>query len=750
MNTPPRLPALKPLACALSLAVYGPAALGQMAVLEEVIVTATKRSESLQDIPVTVNAFDSETILEAGINSAQDVAVLTPSLNINTNISPFNSRMTIRGIGTAQTDPSLEPSVGLFVDGVFMGRTGLGMSDLTDIQRIEVLQGPQGTLYGKNTNAGAISVITKAPNLEELEGYLDLGVGNYGMGRATGAVSGPISDTVAYRVSGSMHKRDGYYENRGGADLSDADDWNIQGKLLWEPTDDLSFQLSASHIERDNNCCGADAVQSDIVNEELVAQGFAPDLNDPYDYKVAVDEASKFEMESDLAALTIGYVADWGTITSITAWNDYDYVTTTDADRSQLDVLSVIDDVYGGDSLSQELRLTSEAGDSFEYQVGLFYYEQTTTRGDGSPFVFIGDDFIGIASQLGLPFPAPVPFLVAAGDNLEGKNKWETETIALFGQATWHIGDAWHLTGGLRWSDEEKRASLYTQINSTAPSQAILGRSLLNFVSEPIDADFERQADNVDWLVRLSRDIGDSSMLFASAGTGTKSGGFNGVNGGLDGPEDREFDDEFTTSYEIGVKSNLLDNRMRLNASAFYTVAEDYQQQQQLDTGAGTFVSNEAEIETSGVDVDFAAAVLPNLTLTAGLLYMHDYEITDGPQKGNPLPFTADITFNVGGTVVFPLADGGIFLRADYQYMDDHATNGAREDTLQPKDFDDRKLLNMNLGWRNDNWNISVWGKNLTDDEYAAQTASPFAFTGMDAYFLAPPRTYGASLRYDF
>ena len=158
---------MQPLASTLALAVYGTGALAQTGALEEVIVTATKRAESLQDIPVSVNAFNSETIQEAGINNAGDLAIMTPALNINVNQSPFNARMTIRGIGTAQTDPALEPSVGLFVDGVFLGRSGLGMSDLTDIERIEVLQGPQGTLYGKNTNAGAISVISKKPNFSK-------------------------------------------------------------------------------------------------------------------------------------------------------------------------------------------------------------------------------------------------------------------------------------------------------------------------------------------------------------------------------------------------------------------------------------------------------------------------------------------------------------------------------------------------------------------------------------------------------
>ena len=737
---------MKPLASALVLAIYGTGALAQTGALEEVIVTATKRAESLQDIPVAVNAFNSETIQEAGINNAGDLAIMTPALNINVNQSPFNARMTIRGIGTAQTDPALEPSVGLFVDGVFLGRSGLGMSDLTDIERIEVLQGPQGTLYGKNTNAGAISVITKRPNFEEFEGYMEASAGDYSMYRLTASASGPISDNLAFRLSGNVHQRDGYYDNSAGDDLNDADDWNIQGKLQWEPTDSLSILLSGSHIDRDTTCCAADAVQSESVNDALADQGFRPDKNDPYDYDVQPGIENSFDMESDLLSMTIDYDIGWGEITSITAWNDYDYSVDQDPDRSQLDVLAVRNDDFSGDSFSQELRFTSQAGDNIDYMVGLFYYEQTTKRGD-KPFVFVGDDFIPIAAQQDLPFPLPINLLVQPGDNLVVDYKQDTDTIAIFSQATWHIGDIWHLTGGLRWSDEEKKSDLFSQTNSTAVSNDLIGASFLDSVSTPIDAKLDRSSDNVDWMVRAAMDIGDDSMVYASAATGTKSGGFQSVNGT---PDEREFDDEDTTTYELGVKSTLLDARLRVNAAAFYTEIDDFQSQRQLETGLGTFVSNEAEVEVSGLDLQVEAMPLPNLTLSAGLLYMHKYEITDGPEDGAELPFTPDYSGHLAATLVFPLADGGIYWRTDYSYMDDHITNVAKAADLRDSDFDDRNLVNTKLGWRNDNWNISIWGKNLTDDEYASQTASPFLVTGMDAYFLAPPRTYGATLRYDF
>ena len=733
---------------ALFFAIYASSPLAQQTnALEEIVVTATKRVQSLQDVPIAVNAFNADTIEVAGINNAGDLAILTPALNINVNTNPFAARMIIRGVGTAQTDPALEPSVGLFIDGVYLGRTGLGMSDLTDIERIEVLQGPQGTLYGKNTNAGAISVITKKPNFEESEGYVEASVGNYSMSKLTASASGPLTQNLAYRLSGNINQRDGYYDNSAGVDFNDADDWNIQGKLQWEPTESLSILLSGSRVERDTTCCGADAVQTESVNNELVAQGLSPDSNDPYDYNVQSNADNRFAMESDLLSMTIDYDAGWGAIKSITAWNDYSYRVDQDPDRSELDILTLSNDKFSGDSFSQELRFTASPTDNVDYMLGAFYLEQNTKRGGDEPFVFIGDDIITIGSQQDLPFPLPFNFLVQPGDSLTVDMNQDAETIAFFGQGTWHIGDQWHITGGLRWSDEEKKSDLFSQTYSTAFSNQVLGASFLDSVSTPIDATLERSSDNVDWMLSAVLDISDDSMVYASAGTGTKSGGFQTVNGTAD---DREFDDEDTTTYELGIKSTLLDARLRINAAAFYSEIENFQAQRQLETGLGTYVSNEAKVETSGVDFQVEAAPMPNLVLSAGLLYMHKYQITDGPEKGADLPFTAEFSCTVAATLVFPLGDGGIYWRTDYSYMDNHTTNVASATQLRDEDYDNRNLINSKLGWRNDSWNVSVWGKNLSDDKYAMQTVLPFLVSGMEAYFLAPPRTFGATVRYTF
>jgi iron complex outermembrane recepter protein len=736
---------LVPLAAAIVTAISAPAAMGEdFFELEEIVVTATKRATNIQDTPVTVNAFDSSTIQEAGINNAGDLANATPSLSVNSNSSPFTSRLTIRGIGTAQTDPALEPSVGMFVDGIYLGRSGLGMSDLTDIERIEVLQGPQGTLYGKNTNAGAISITTKAPNLEEYEGYVETSVGNYDMKNITLAASGPIAENLGFRISANVNQRDGYLENKTGVDENGADDWNMIGKILWEPTSDLSVQLNFSHIDRDTNCCGADFLHSTIVQDELANQGLTVLKNDHEDYKISNNVDNEFTMEADAAALIVDYELSMGSIKSITSWDDYEFNNTYDFDGSQLDVLALTDEYSEGDSFSQEFRFSSETGGALDYQAGIFYYEQTTQRGDGSSAVELGDDFNTVAGQAiispatGLPVGALINFMAQPGDTVSYKNVWETETLAVFGQATWHPTESVHITAGLRWTDEEKDADLFSETFTTAVGPV---PKFLDGLSTPIDAKLKRRSINKDWLLNVSYDLNEDTMIFASASTGSKSGGFNGVNGTAD---EREFADEKTRSYELGIKTTVLDNRLRINATAFVTEVDDYQQQLSLETGTGTTVRNEGKVEVNGIDLNIDALPLPNLTVSAGLLYMNKYDITEGVSEGNELTYNAELSGNFAATYALPVAEGTAYARFDYSFKGNHFT-------VVGSDYEqDIENINLKMGWRNDNWNFSVWGKNLKDEAYASVATKPLGFTGSTGYFLAPPRTYGVTARYDF
>lgn len=732
-----------------AISVLPASAIAQNPGLEEVIVTATKRTESLQDVAMSISAFSEQTIQEANINNAESLAILAPTLTITTNTQPNTAAFRIRGIGTSQSDIALEPSVGIFVDDVYLNRSGLGMSDLTDIERIEILNGPQGTLYGKNTNAGAISIITKAPNLEEYESYLEATLGDYDLQKYVAAASGPITDNLAFRLSGSINKMDGYLKNNGpGDDMNDADDWNVIAKLLYVPTENLSINFKGSYVDRNPKCCAPDAVAGASVNEQLIAEGLPPDKNDPFDYETAVNIEQAFESEFYGYSAIVDYERDWGSLKSITSYTENEGDTSFDPDRSLLDVMSYVDAYGEGESFSQEFRVAFDASDTFQHMLGVFYFESTTKGGDGKPFVFLGEDFLiqGNQQQAFLEsLPAPLDFIARPGDNLRAESSIDSTNVAVFGNSAWQATDAWRVTGGLRWTYEEKDADLFTEINSTAPSQALLGTSFLSSISTPIDDSFTRSTDDVNWLLNTSYDILDDTMLYATVATGSKSGGFNTVNGT---PEEREFEDEDTTSYEVGVKSTLLESRLRVNAAAFYTEIDGYQFQEQLETGIGTRVSNEAEVETQGFDLEIQALPLQNLTLGASLLYMDKYKITAGANEGDDLPFTADYSYTLNATFFFPLADGTIYLRTDYSSMGDHAVGGSAP--LRDDQFDDREDLNAKLGWRNDNWNISVWGKNLTDDTYVSFAATTFPVTSTDAFWLAPPRTWGATVRYDF
>lgn len=730
----------KPIVKAVLAASLTLSAVNTYAQLEEVIVTATKREASVQDIPVTVTALSETAIRESGINNLEDVAMQVPALSVTSN-QAFSARIAIRGIGTAQNDPSLEASVAFILDGIYMGRSGLGLNDLTDVERIEVLQGPQGTLYGKNSSAGVISVVTKQPNTEEVEGYVEATAGDYDLQKYVGAVSGPITDSLAYRVSGQWREQDGWLESGTGDDLNAIEAWNAQGKIQWLASEELSFSLSGAHVDRDDSIGATDAKQTDSVINELINQGLPVPKNDAFDYKNNVNVDSAFELQSDTLSLNIDYDLDSATITSLSSWNDYDYSVVYDADASQLDVLQIVNDHRTGEFWSQEFRLTSELDGPLQYLAGVYYaYEELTRKDGGGGFIQIGDDMLPVASaELG-------PALLAAvqpGDNVFLNNTWETETFAVFGQSTYTFAEDWDLTAGLRYTTETKDADLFTETFSTS-LLAPTGNSLVQRAFGDIDESFNREKDGFTGLLSLSYEVSADVMLFTSVSTGGKSGGFNGV--AAPGVKN-EFDDEESTNYELGLKSQWFENNLQVNATAFFTDFSELQYLAQQPTGVGTFVDN-GDAETQGVEVSFAATPWPFLNISGGVQYL-DAEYTSGQldDQGLDLPFAPDWTGNLAATLMLPLGDGITYLRGDYSYMGDHFNNaGYQPDSTEQE----KEIVNARLGWRNDSWDAALWVKNATDEEYSALSGAPIVYTGARAEWLEAPRTYGATVRYSF
>lgn len=734
----------KAVASVAALAAISATATAQQATLEEIIVTATKRAENLQDIPITVNALSANTIQEAGINNLEDVATLVPSLTVETNLNPFTTAIRIRGFGTSQVDPSLEASVAFILDGIYMGSSGLGMSELTDIERIEVLQGPQGTLFGKNSNAGAISVITRAPNTENTEGFIEVSAGDYSMQKLVGSVSGPLTDTLAYSLAGSWNKYDGWLESNTGDDLNGADDWNVRAKLLWEPTDTLSIQLTGSHVDRDTSCCAADATQTSAVTDQLVLKGLPVPKNDAFDYKNNVDIDSNFDMEADAINMTLDYELTNATFTSLTSWNDYEYRNSYDVERSDLAVLGVDDQVQTGELWSQEFRLTGEFSQAWQYMGGVFYANEERTRGDGSDVAVIGEDIIAVAGAATGAGPV-FGLLAQPGDTVSFEDLWETETYAIFGQTSYQFSEAWLATIGLRYTDETKDADLNTQPFSTAALFGT-GGSFVELAFAAVDDTFNLQSDAWTGLANISYFVDSQDiMLFASVSTGAKSGGFNGS---ASEESDTRYDDEETINYELGLKSQLFDNTLQLNVSAFFTEFDDLQFLTAQSSGVGFIVTNAAKATSSGIDMSFSATPWEFLLLGGGLQYL-DAKYTEGTleESGFEVPNAPEWTGNLSATFFLPLGDGVTYLRGDYSFMTDHFTNPTYQ---LPETEQDRTTVNARLGWRNDNWDAALWIKNATDDSYSSAAAAPLVFSGTETQFLTAPRTFGATLRYSF
>ena len=379
-----------------------------------------------------------------------------------------------------------------------------------------------------------------------------------------------------------------------------------------------------------------------------------------------------------------------------------------------------------------------------QYILGSFFaYEERTRGGEDEGTVELGEDVIPVGGeQTGL---GPVfATLVRPGDTVFFDSKWETTTFAAFGQMTYDFTDDWAGTLGLRYTTEEKDADLFTQPFSTAPTFGT-GNSLVELGFAAVDEDFNRDSDGFTGLANLTWFATDEVMVFTSVSTGTKSGGFNGV-AGVGAP--REFDDEDTINYELGIKSELFDNRLQLNASAFHTEFTDLQFLAQNPNGVGTFVSNAAEGTSSGVDVSFSAIPWDFLRLSGGVQYL-DAKYTDGEldDEGFEVPNAPDWSGNLAATLLLPVAQGVTYLRGDYSFMSDHFTNPTYQ---VDSDEQDRTLVNVRLGWRNDSWDAAVWVKNATDQAYSIVALTPNANTGTEAQFLAPPRTWGATVRYSF
>ena len=751
--------------------------------IEEVVVTSTKQEKSVQDVPAIVTALTSTDIEQSSIENMYDIAANIPTLRIDTNISPMATVIRIRGIGSAGNDPALEPGVAIYVDGVYLPKSGLGLTDIHDIERVEVMQGPQGTLYGKNATAGVINVLTKAPNLDESSGYLEIQEADFNSQRVQAAVNMPLSENSAIRASFASHESDGFMQNtRLGINSMGSDDTNITLRYFSQISDKLSADFKFTSLEK-SFPTGVDSRQNNgVINAGYAAFGIAPLPDNDRDLIHHADYEPTFDLENDLLSLKFEYELDNGVFTSITALNDYNTSGAIDLDYTGLDLLRAFQ-VWKGEDFSQEFRFNSDLIDGRESMIG-FFYQDNDFHYDSPGLVSVGSQFspligslaqnaaagaaqVGAMLQGAVAAGQPVPVILMlqqqlaaasaqaqqlgglnavlkSGDSIDASHILNTKSWAFFGQTTWHHSDTLRSTLGLRYGTEEKTADLYAVHNTLSP---LVNAGLAPWPAAgfhgAIDANFDREDTAVTWSASIQKDLSDQVSAYASAGTAFKSGGFN-TSGGANKSE-REFKEEESTSWEFGIRASLAENKLIFNATYFNSETVNRQIVRQLPSGVGTIVENaEGDNERNGVEVNVRAMLHPTLTINLGLM-----RLDDGGDHGaiGGMRRVGDEGRNASIIHALPIANGRYYTRVDYAYESEH--ENTTQAGAEPKV--DRKNINARIGWSNDTWDIAYFVRNMTDEDTPVLVQAPNSLLGgTQGIHPAFPKTLGFMVRYNF
>ena len=775
--------------------------------IEEVIVSATKKDASAQDVPIALDVLTSDQIDSLNIDTMRDVAARIPALSANYNTDPFQASIRIRGVGSSQSDTSLEAGVAVIVDGVYLNRTGLGLNDLTDIARVEVLQGPQGTLYGKNANAGVVNIVTKKPVIGDDEGFIEIESGDYNQERITGGITKTLSDTSAMRFSFNKNEADGWMKNV--ADNSTAnneDDTTLSLKLYFNPSDDLSIVFSHSDTSKNGNCCAADSQPNNpVILAGAMVTGKTIQNNDTTDFIFSASDRPQFDLDSSLTSLKIDDERENGTLTTIISRNKYDFYKGVDADFSAVD-LANSDRNIGGSSLSTEIRFASDMIGNWEYLIGVYHYTSDLYE-NGDKTVSIGADWdptfaavmaglnaniaqLTQAVQAGLAPASQLEALVAqatstgglvafvnSGDRIENDMKWDDSLLAIFGSATNHISDTLRLTTGLRFSTETKEADLYagtilpgTMVLSSAiaaalgnpalagatiPRQSIAANWPLNGFMNPVDDLFKREKDSTTYSISLQKDLADDVMVYTSYATGFKSGGFNSTGG--DDSYPREYKDEESKNFEVGIKSRINDGKTQVNATVFNMETDGLQGVLQVPSGTGTAVYNSTiPAKRLGLDLSVIHKFSQNLIVNLGYMNVDDDDADISTNAA--IRLTPKMAYNVGLSHFMPLGNGKVHTRIDYSYDDEmevtanYSTSPAMA-TLPAsyKEMRDRENLNAKIAWSNDQWEVAYWIKNGTDQLFERLVTAPSPVGGGNfAVFMMKPKTQGLSVKYNF
>jgi iron complex outermembrane receptor protein len=735
-----------------------------LAQLDEIVVTARKREETLQRIPVSVTAFRAQEIERIGIRDIQDIAQFTPGLSYQ-NINTTLALPVIRGL--AQTNIlGSENNVSNFINGIYLSNNRAFDVDLVDIERIEVIKGPQSAIYGRNSFAGAISYVTAKPS-QEFESYVEGTVGDDELWEAKASISGPIiEDTLAFRVAAMTKNFDGTFDNDvGGDNLQGYENWGVYSALDWQVTESFNAGLWVYYVDQDNDHPAQVFYENDCgVSQFGTPTYICGTIPVPDDWSISRD-AEGLDSENTIAGLTLEWkINENWTLSSLTGYADSESQSYLDTDGSGTGAPfsingatgTVITNTYLGqgqtdvEDWSQELRLSFN-GERWSASGGFYYYDSdrsdASLGGVDSRPLGPGDTFDSFIAAI---FATPDPINAPIDSNL---SEDEVETKAAFGSLSWQATDRLELSGELRYTDEEKDTN-----------------RILSFTQPGAGKDDET-FDFWTWRAIVSFQATDEQLYYASAAKGVRSGGFN-ANATI--PSENAFDEEENITYEIGAKTQWFDNRVIANLAVYYVDWSDLQIASRSNDLNNIFsvVRNTGDAESYGLELSVNAAITENLTAGAGYAYVNP-EFDNGAVDigmrtfcgtdnslcsfnaqgdplvgGNQLGRTNEHQFNANVEYQGPLVgEWEWYGRADLAYIDEQPVR-----SIETQFIDDYTIVNARVGVVSDRYEVALWSKNLFDEDYlTAVSAQPrFDFITRTDTTQAYGRTWGLTGRVKF
>ncbi len=727
--------------------------------LDEIVVTAQKRAENIRDVPISVSAVDSETMKNANVEDMNDLSKMTPNVRIV--VRPTTTFLNIRGLGTGE-NAGFEQSVGLIVDGVYYGKAAYINDAFIDLERIEVLRGPQGTLFGKNTIAGAMNITTGTP-AHEWGAELDVMMGELDHSRIRAVVNAPLwEDVIAARAAFAREKRDGYMRNTTRElDETALDKTNGRIKMLFEIGEvDVTASYARSLIKQNGNGYQLTVAGDDVITAYSL---FDSEVEGNIDFVGSRNHPSYSRQISDTLTLTANYDIADHTITAIGGWSQYDFDMAVDADFGPSPFLVLLSDTTY-EQASGELRVLSPPGD-IEYVAGLYYFTSNLdTLGGVDVFKFNDPatfviDVLGPDALSALLEPALgagiLPSLTAEEQRIVFDQT--QSSYAAFGQATWYVTDTIALVGGLRVSFEEKSVDMVHTVEGNGGLPPIIFPAVNS--AESYTANLTRKEWDVSPKASIKYDWDEETMLYATYARGFKGGGFNAASYV---PSDLEFEAEVADTYEAGVKTRLLDGGMTLNVGLFYTNFDNLQVA--IFNGTQFIVGNAAKATTYGLEWDMAWLPLEDLMVTFNGGYTNATydEFADGPCTAESGETACDLTGetlarapewngNLGLQWGVPLGNlpFGLFLATDVLYQGDTFLTTD----LDPRDFQEAYFQwNAGLGVKDLDgaWQFTVFGRNLTEELVLIEASDVPVFTGSHWGLIDQGRTVRAEFRVNF